>query len=322
MSRLIFVFIALMLYCCGDTSDSGVNQSIVNTESSSSSNEDAINSSFEESSSSIIKLDTLPFDTTGTAQRPMIYFYTSENREGFDEYYDFYHDKTLDDVSNIIIARPVGYYCRLHFSMYDSLENIYMQYNDADYFQYVLMHKGDSLMYSSLRYCNEQEWRKCEEEEENHAFYYEKIVVQNDTFYYSKTNSRFVLLSITDSTILQWEKIRPDYIPPPPQKECLSSYLKESDTLAKVISCDTLYIEKYNLKITDNDGTWIFENETCSFGDPRYYNDSTQCTNEYNSRARCLLKVMNTYKVPRLCRGNTSFDRTGVWCILDEEKPI
>ena len=93
---------------------------------------------------------------------------------------------------------------------------------------------------------------------------------------------------------------------------------------------DTIFIEKYNLKITDFEKTWIFENETCTklgYKAAPGITPAESCRafiEHYNEGAKCIQRVMglSRYKFARLCRPEPHrYRQSDVWCILDSEKP-
>ena len=101
-----------------------------------------------------------------------------------------------------------------------------------------------------------------------------------------------------------------------------------NDSMVTFISDDTLFIEKYNLKITDEEKTWVFENETCSPGvgedksviegmEVHQYCNLLQ--RWYDESIACIQHNMGVSSdvYPRLCRKANKTYSDKVWCILD-----
>jgi len=336
----------MIFWACGDSSSNTV--VVSNTEVESSSSQAIVVSSSEiskiESSSEVSKIESsssleaiepsssqntvesstkvlskLPFDTTGI--KPDVAFYTT-SQDSLNEYIDLAEFTNKEEgLKNVVLVQDTSHYCReigANDTIVSTLVGIYPEL-------YAFIEKGDSLLITDNYGCTEAEWETCSSGD-YFSISYEKIIVNSDTFYYAETTRYLKLLKITDNTIYKWTEINPKYTPPVVNvpKTCFTESLREDDTLATAIGCDTVYVEKYNVKITDNGFSWIFENDSCKTGDTRYYTNSKErCNNDYrNSKARCLLKVMNTSYVPSLCRPDKGNQSTaGLWCILDEEKP-
>jgi len=182
----------------------------------------------------------------------------------------------------------------------------------------------DSLLFTNVRDCSGWNWNACRESKDA---YFEKIKVGDEYFYYGRFEQLQELIHLTDSTIVIWKK--EENAPKSPSKFEWKKEDFENDSLVTFLSSDTIYIEKYNVKITDDARTWVFENETCT--SMNYVVDSTKsksenCTayGEYkNSSIRCIQKNMNVPSIddvyPNLCRPmKREYMDGAVWCILDE----
>jgi hypothetical protein len=146
-----------------------------------------------------------------------------------------------------------------------------------------------------------------------------------------------MLVKLTDSTVTVWTISNPSYNPPPavdgPTGWPKSFF--EGNSLVTFVGddpnsdyVDTIYIEKYNVKITDYESTWIFENETCT---DRGYKKTPEMGSDESCYARikyhneskaCIKRNLGTASFVRLCRPQKDvYASWKVWCILDQEKP-
>ena len=345
--------VAFALFACGD-SDSSSQASVQDTpqvgvESSSSegtaSPDPLVSSSSETEPSEIAGLDTLPFDTTGI--EPVFYTYT------YDEL-DFF---TPEQRAAAGADTVLGYYINALTKVppFCGIDHIYangkvvLSYKNGwpgDY-RFAILVREDSLMLADASRCKTPIWGGCG----NANDYSKKITVGNEVFFYTeikdlyayqdsvKVVKEYELIRLTDSTITVWVKPNPWYIEPvldtvalpPPTGWEIDAF--EGDSLVTIVSydsnliwayIDTIFIEKYNVKITDIGSTWIFENETCSTAG--YVPDTTQTVQEQckerqyyiNKGVDCMQRNIGAPEgvYPNLCRP-TKKSGDGVWCILD-----
>lgn len=336
--------LACMLLSCGE-SDSSQAPEVppLGKTSSSSSSEGAAPQEFLASSSSgdmvspIPVMDTLPFDTTGIKPQVLIYRIVpdgvpAETRAQNPEMWG----------QRISVTDGVGVgYCTSQTYESGKIAVTYKRGYPYD-FDYFLLEQGDSLMFANVLSCDEYPlWGTCR----GNSTYSKKIMVGNEAFFYVKhkwataqwNEWEAELIQLKDSTITIWKKKNPSYVEmildtvaAKPTRGWKKSEF-EGDSLVTFVGelnefrrIDTIFIEKYNLKITDEGSTWIFENETCSsYG---YKKDTTktmqeQCKDEEdfrNSFVDCTAKNMKTPEgvYPRLCRP-FKIEHSSVWCILD-----
>ena len=319
--------LACMLSSCGesDSSQSPEVPSLGKTGSSSSG--DMV--------SPIPVMDTLPFDTTGIKPQVLIYRIVpdgvpAETRAQNPEMWG----------QRISVTEDVEY-CTSQTYESGKIAVTYKRGYPYD-FDYFLLEQGDSLMFAKVLVCDEYPlWGTCRGD----GTYSKKIMVGNETFFYVKyewataqwNEWEAELIQLKDSTITIWKKKNPSYVEmlldtvaAKPTRGWKKSVFEE-DSLVTFVGelneyrrIDTIFIEKYNLKITDEGSTWIFENETCSsYG---YKKDTTktmqeQCKDEEDFRngfVDCTAKNMKTPEgvYPRLCR-SLKIKHSSVWCILD-----
>ena len=321
LSLSVTGLVSLALFACDDDSNSvqapEQNLPQVSTESSSSEasviSSSSLEASAECSSSEELPLqdttakkthfDKLPFDTTGV--EPDIYHYgpllEDEDSTYFKEIFgekvkDAFWVQPEDDGYCYTIDEPEG-----------ELGGGYI--TNAPY-QYIIIEQNDSLLFTEYQYCSTYEWGDCHRDE---YAYSQKITVGADTFYYGVYESLLILNKLTDSTITQWTVKNPSYVPPA-QDTTIHGWKKswfEDDSMVTFVGAnpnsdyvDTIFIEKYNLKITDFEKTWIFENETCTklgYKAAPGITPAESCRafiEHYNEGAKCIQR-----------------------CILDSEKP-
>ena len=322
--------LACMLLSCGesDSSQAPEVQSLDKTGSSSSSGDMV---------SPIPVMDSLPFDTTGIKPQVLIYRIVpdgvpAETRAQNPEMWG----------QRISVTDGVGVgYCTSQTYESGKIAVTYKRGYPYD-FDYFLLEQGDSLMFANVLSCDEYPlWGTCR----GNSTYSKKIMVGNEAFFYVKhkwataqwNEWEAELIQLKDSTITIWKKKNPSYVEmildtvaAKPTRGWKKSVF-EGDSLVTFIGelnvyrrIDTIFIEKYNLKITDEGSTWIFENETCSsYG---YKKDTTktmqeQCKDEEDFRngfVDCTAKNMKTPEgvYPNLCRP-LKIEHSSVWCILD-----
>ena len=315
-----------------ETLSSTANSSSSATSSSSqepSSSEAASSSEISSSDSApnIVKLDSLPFDTAGIDPDTLHYTYILDEftDEGVLNYYRTEYGENLENFVSVTLGD--GYYCHIGTGGAGGMgdyQNVYTTQTPADY---IFMEQGDSLLFTYVENCATLSWDGCHEPKSNNAFM-QKITVGNDTLYYSKTEKWLQLAKVTDSSVIVWEKKTSS-------NESTTTAKKfewrksdfEGDTLVKFISDDTIFIEKYNLKITDSENTWIFENEVCSnakYERPAGITDRESCKaleTYHNAAIECRqrnLHIPYPRLFPSLCRPKFNISND-VWCILDKE---
>ncbi len=281
-------------------------------------------------------MDALPFDTTGIKSQTISFLRPEEvfndyglrqHKEKQGEFWEnyialkFYSKEFCKDThidGNGIITMEPG-------------RNAYEQPS-------VFVVRDDSLMLGPATYCRQiHSWGACD----STAFYSGKITVGNNDFYYNESEKQ--LIQLNDSSITVWYADGRLYIPSTEVDmdsvyETPSSWSTdtfEGDSMLTIIEnknnsyyVDTIIVEKYNVKITDDGYTWIFENETCkAWG---YKNDPSKTSSEncdaraerYNESFDCIRRNMGAPEGIRvsLCRPNKTKYRS-IWCILDEDKP-
>ena len=307
--------------------ESSSSQEGTTTTSSSSQESTATESSSSEEATAqepqIPVLDKLPFDTTGITPQVLTYkiepdFYTLEEREKFGPYlgYRIVTEEWAEAVCTVMHAYESG---KIFADLMGGLEES----------NCVLVVREDSLMFSNISNCQVPIWGSCR----NAEAYSKKIVVGDGVFYYGESEKQLQLAQLTDSTITIWLTMNPSYVVPDSVK-ATRTWRKsdfEGDTLVKFVGesilpdyVDTIFIEKYNVTITDWGATWIFENETCS--SQGFVKDTTKTSREQckdwesyrNSSVDCIARNMKTPEgvYPRLCRP-TKIEHSSVWCILD-----
>ena len=342
--------VAFALLGCGD-SDSSSQASVqdtpqVGSESSSSegpaSPDPLVSSSSETEPSEIVGLDTLPFDTTGI--EPDFYTYT------YDELDPFTPEQRAAVGADVVLGRYINALKKV--PPFCGIDHIYangkvlLSYKNGwpgDY-KFAILVREDSLMLADERDCKMPAWGACG----NVNDYLKKITVGNEVFFYTEIKDLYAyqdsvkeyeLIRLTDSTITVWVKPNPWYIEPaldtvalpPPTGWEIDAF--EGDSLVTIVGydsnlikeyIDTIFIEKYNVKITDIGSTWIFENETCRTAD--YVPDTTHTVQEQckerqdyiNNGVDCMQRNIGAPEgvYPNLCRP-TKKSGDGVWCILD-----
>ena len=348
------ISVSLFLWACSDTASSEQEITSLSPEDSiessstdtieqspkSSSSEETLSSSSSqdpESSSSQIsssgtsesesqKLDKLPFDTTGVKSDTFHYehalkFYTDEELDISDLQQEY--GENIDDL--VMVTEGDGYFCHIGGDATGRIGAVYAQQTPADY---ALITRGDSLLFTYAENCSVLSFDSCSND--NADIYPQKITIGDDVFYYGEFKASFVIVQLTDSTLIKWSIRNPAYIPPEQQSFEWKKYFNEDDTLVQFISKDTIYIEKYNVKITDGEDTWIFENEVCTTsgyttapGTPR--KEACEGREKYNNDAiKCIQRNMKSdaYDLyPRLCRPSTNphYQLHSLWCILDKD---
>ena len=291
----------------------------------------------ESSSSAATHFDKLPFDTTGvtpdvydivpvdTGAKPV----TSKYEPIDKEYYESYGE----NAKNIRWVYPKDYegYCYIIDEPNGEYGGGFI--STAPYTERIVIVREDSLLYADMYNCSDYDWEGCRNAE---YAYFAKIKAGEDVFYYGEFKDVLKLVQLTDSTVSEWTVRNPSYVVPVVKGH--SGWPKsmfEGDTLVTFVGddpnsdyADTLYIEKYNVKITDGENTWIFENETCT---DRGYERSAGMTDDesclasikyHNKSKACIKRNLGTERFVRLCRPQKDvYASWKVWCILDAEKP-
>lgn len=303
-------------------------------ESSSSEDTEESSSSEESTSSSsddfnVPHYDKLPFDTAGV--KPEVYEFLDIDGEFAEEYASEYAEYG-DSAKNIRWLFPVdfeGYCYTIDEPNGEFGGGLQM---GAGPLEMLIIAREDSLMYADFRECSGLGWDDCRREK--HA-YTQKITVGEDVFYYGEFDDKFLLIQMTDSLLSQWSIANPSYVPVKDTSKHTGwpKSLFEGNSLVAFVGddsssayVDTIYIAKYNVKITDVENTWIFENETCTaegYERPAGMEKKESC-NAYiayhNESKACIRRNLGTESFVRLCRPQQDvYASWGVWCILDEE---
>lgn len=285
----------------GCDEDSAIQPSIVDSSSSyeqlSSSAITGLSSSLVFSSSSNISFDSLPIDTAMAFLNYSFYrpVDSTDNRKA-----------GVDVVDNLYYFSPDGM-CYMvksddgysHGTFLDSYAGLYMY----------LMINGDSLFLGRQESCVGHMWGDCTAMDSYDGYYHELVLNDQvvEHFYYADYPKYKKLLQIDSTHIRIWTQNV--------SFSCWAdAYIKES-SIAEKINCDSLYIEKYNLIITETD--WIFENETCrsSFATrARQFLSSEACAayvDDINNISDCKKRNLNATDIPTLCSGTNDVG----WCI-------
>ena len=281
-------------------------------------------------------MDALPFDTTGIKSQTISFL---KPEEVFNAYGLRQHKEKQGEFweNYIVLEYASKDYCKnTHI---DNNGIITMEPGRDRYVQpSVLVVRDDSLMLGPATYCRQiHSWGACD----STAFYSGKITVGNNDFYYNEAEKQ--LIQLNDSSITVWYADGRLYIPfAEANKDSLieisslwSKETFEDDSTLTIIEnknnsyyVDTIIVEKYNVKITDDGYTWIFENETCkAWG---YKNDPSKTSAEncnaraerYNESFDCRRRNMGAPEGVRvsLCRPKT-VTGPSTWCILDQDMP-
>lgn len=297
----------------------------VESSSSEETEESSSSEDIEESSSSDAShYDKLPFDTTGV--KPDVYEFLPVD-EG-------YYSQFGDSAKNIHWLFPVDFegYCYTIDEPNGEFGGGFQM--GAGPLEMLIIAREDSLMYADFRECTGLGWDDCRREK--HA-YTQKITVGEDVFYYGEFDDKFLLIQMTDSLLTQWSIANPSYVPVKdtskhtgwPKKmfegDSLVTFVGDDSSSAYV---DTIYIAKYNVKITNVENTWIFENDTCSamgYERPAGMEKKESCyayIDYHNESKACIKRNLGTESFVRLCRPQKDvYASWKVWCILDQEKP-
>lgn len=297
----------------------------VGSESSSS-----ISSSSRDSTAPKPHFNKLPFDTAGVNAEIFSYEPLQEDEDS-----TYYREVFGKNIKNAYWLVPEnGGYCYTIDEPTGELGGGYV--SDPGWNQVIIVERNDSLLLSDYQSCSSFDWNGCRKVD---YAYTQKISVGVDIFYYGEFESKLLLIKLTDSTITRWTVKNPSYVPPA-QDTTIHGFEKrwfDGDSMVTFVGdnpnsdyVDTIFIEKYNLKITDSELTWIFENETCTKTGykARSGKSSEDSCNDYieyyNDGAKCIQRNMGLsgMNFPRLCRPEP-FRYTGwnVWCILDGDMP-
>lgn len=292
---------------------------------SSSSQETPGSSSSEEPITSSSSEDQLPFDTAGVTFEIYGYEHYAENEPEYGE-----------NTKNVVSGEQKNYSsCYVKEVPNGEVGVTYMA--TGYWMDWVLIAHEDSLLFSDVQNCSTYVWGDCREDE---YAYTKKITVGGDVFYYGEFEKILMLVQLTDSTVSVWQKRNPSYTVQPQVDTSLHTGWKksyfENDSLVTFVGddsssayVDTIFIEKYNVKITGSQSTWIFKNETCT---TKGYESASDATPEesckgygkyHNDAIKCIQRNMGVSSdvFPRLCRPlGVASQYSGVWCILDKEK--
>ena len=304
-------------------------------------------------------LDSLPFDTLDAKQE----FYNYK----YDEVDPFTPEQRAAEGADGVLGRYINAqkkerpYCSID-EIYDSGKARFSSKISwsAD-IKFAFLVREDSLLLAEADDCESPAWGDCK----NGYPYFQKIMIGDEAFYYGnitadagKTWLESRLIRLTDSTITIWIKSNPLYTPviyiqhvdtvaiihrsgwPIDMFEGDSLvtilgytdtlYMPEGDSLTmRFDGIDTIFIEKYNLKITDKEGMWIFGGHICNKYPPVLdtvpASPEAECRGheiDYNRAIDCIHRNMNAPEgvYPRLCRPERIVSDS-VWCFLDEEMP-
>ena len=305
------------------------------SQASSSSVESSSQASSSDSYDLITRMGKLPFDTTGVIPEVLHYTYLLDEFESItdpeqkERYLNSYRQQFGDSLQYyILVTEGDGHYCRIGTGIaggQGDYQNAYIAEIPSDC---ILIVHEDALLFTNVSNCTSLSWDACYHHGTEYA-YTNKIIVGNDTFYYGEFQKIFLLIQVTDSTITNWSIKNPSYEPPAAKKFAWNKSYFENDTLVKFISDDTIFIEKYNLKITANEDTWIFGDEVCStlgYKKAPGMTDEESCEaleTYHNEAIKCRqknLNITNPNLFPSLCRPDKSKKSfVNIWCILDEE---
>lgn len=323
MRHILFLIPVLLLVACyasGPMNEPEETSSSSDLSSSSSSSLPAI-SSWEEDTSKIKKLDEFPIDT-GEGLTIDHIAYVTDYADG--RLVPEMQEKFGDDVGNVVVVYDSSEYCHVVYSSTGTISASAVRELNED--TYVLINREDSLLFAQTMLCTDLSWDGCMRRGNG---YMEKIMVGNEVYYYSEDSHYQELVQLKGSNVYRWLIMNPDYRESMQWKGWDKS-LFVNDSMVTFISDDTLFIEKYNLKITDEEKTWVFENETCTqTGHEWDTSGSIEHTCEdfvefYNEAIPCIQRNMGVPSdvYPRLCRkkGKTYSDE--VWCILDKDQKL
>ena len=322
-----FLLIAAVVSLFGACGDSDTSQTVVDDQGaaveSSSSEEQAVSSSSAETLGSSSSEGQLPFDTVGATLE--IY--------GYERYDENMHEYGENSKNVVMVEQKNFSSCYVKEVPSGEVGVTYMATGSP--MDWLLIAHGDSLLMSDVQNCSTYVWGDCRKDE---YAYTQKISVGEDVFYYGEFEKNLMLVQLTDSTISVWYKKNPSYVVPQAQIDTnrhsgWKKSLFENDSLVTFVGddsssafVDTVFIEKYNVKITNVQNTWIFENETCtSLGykaapgiTPE---ESCMAAGKYrNDAIKCIQRNMGVSSdvFPRLCRPyGVANQYMGVWCILD-----
>ena len=295
-------------------------------------------SSNQEGASQNTAMDTLPFDTTGIKSQVFSYkkpeeVFTAEGlRQHKEKYGEFWENY-------IYLEWFSKEYCVGVGSGIDNGWKTKMKPTRNNYVQPSVFYvREDSLLFGPAMRCRQSlSWGACD----STAFYSGKITVGNNDFYYNESEKS--LIQLNDSTITVWYADGRLYIPSTEVDmdsvyETPSSWSTDTfkgDSMLTIIEnknnsyyVDTIIVEKYNVKITDDGYTWIFENETCKAWGYKNNPSKTSAENcnaraeRYNESFDCIRRNMGAPEGVRvsLCRPKT-VTSLSTWCILDQDKP-
>ena len=290
--------------------------------SSSSSSLSSSSSKKKSSSSSQNKhIDGLPFDLEGSGASV---FYKPLSDYPNKALVDSVKEKYGDAADDIIIVYYSTEFCRMVYENGGTGRVNFTYAEDFTEQPYYLLARDDSLLYTQARFCTSMTWDGCRRDS---LGYMKKIETEEGVFYYSKIQKRELIVQIRDTSIYTWYNVNSDYVDPN-QRPMWDKKDFEKDSLVQFIGTDTLFIEKYNVKITDEEKTWVFENETCSPGagedksviegmEVHKYCNLLQ--RWYDEDIACIQRNMGVSSdvYPRLCRKANKTYSDKVWCILD-----
>lgn len=266
----------------------------------------------------------LPFAIEG--MDTISYYYSPVSAYSNKALVDSLQKKYGDAAGDMIVVYDSAEYCRVVSEEGGTGRVSVIHTQEFTEWPYLLLTRGDSLLYTQPESCSPLTWNGCRRDA---LGYMKKVVTEDDVFYYARTQSEELIVQIKDSVIYSWYNDDSDYVNPN-QWTKWDKKVFEKDTLVKFIGDDTLFIEKYNVKITDEGDTWVFENETCSSRDDRDESEFENMKTEefcvfferlFNDAIACIQRNMGVPSdvYPRLCRDANISYSDKVWCILDKD---
>lgn len=275
-------------------------------------------SSWAEDTSKIKKLDKLPLDTS-EGLTIHHFAYVTDYADG--RLIPEMQEKFGDDVGDVVVIYDSSEYCHVIYRNTGTMSATAVHELNED--TYVLLNREDSLLFQRTILCTDLSWDGCMR---RGTGYMEKIIVDNELYYYSEDSNYQELAQLKYPFVYKWLIMKSAHRESMQWKGWDKS-LFANDSMVTFISDDTLFIEKYNLKITDEERTWVFENETCTqMGHEWDTSGSIEHTCEdfeefYNAAIPCIQRNMGVSSdvYPRLCRKKGKTYSDDVWCILDRE---
>ena len=327
MRHILILMPFLMMMACSSTVSLDESQMESEQQEAGKNSSDFLSSSSSKkkssSSSQNKHIDGLPFDLEGSGFAASYKPVSDYSNKAL---VDSVKEKYGDAADDIIIVYYSTEFCRMVYENGGTGRVNFTQAQDFIEKPYYLLVRDDSLLYTQAGVCSSMTWGGCRRDT---LGYMKKIDTEDGVFYYSKIQREERIVQIKDSVIYTWYNVNPNYVNPN-QRPMWEKKDFENDSLVQFIGTDTLFIEKYNVKITDEEKTWVFENETCSPGvgedksviegmEVHQYCDLLQ--RWYDESIVCIQRNMGVSSdvYPRLCRNANKTYSDKVWCILDKD---